>query len=247
MMSITNVKTRAIIYQQTLYKIKGFSGMIWTLMVLQILAIASTFGGVGGGGMSESGPLDLHYTIFNATFVIIFTFLWILVSAFLITTRSYETNDYSFITTRFTSHAANAGFLFAVSILAGFTAMLSSYIIQFAHWLAFDTELAVGAHLTIGEFLLGWFGMILYLLLLGSAGYFLGWIFQVSPLLRIAVFVIAASVLFGIPAAGNALESVFYFFTQERNILLFAVKVGLTTVAFWGITYALTRNLEVRR
>ncbi|SER84344.1 hypothetical protein [Salisediminibacterium halotolerans] len=244
---MTHINTPAIIAKQLKYKIRGFSGMIWTLMIVQILAVAAAFGGTGGGSMTEPGPLNLHYTTYNAAFIIIATFLWIAISAFIITTRAYEADDYTFITTRLTSHAANASFLFLASIAGAVTAMLTTYIIQLSHLIALDIDLAVSHPLSPGEFLIGTAGITLYLFLIASISYLIGWLFQVSKFLRIVIIAFLAAVLFGIPIASGALESVYSFFVNESSLIIFALKVITAAAIMWSAVYSLTRTLEVRR
>lgn len=244
---MTYVNTPAIIGKQIKYKLYGFSGMIWTLMIVQILAVAAAFGGSGGGSMTEPGPLNLHYTTYNAAFIIIATFLWIAVSAFIITTRAYEADDYSFVTSRFTSHAANAAFLFLASIAGALTAMLTTYVVQLSHWIAIDIDLAVGNPLSPGEFIIGAAGITLYLFLIASLSYLIGWLFQVSNFLRVLIIAFLAAVLFGLPIASGTLETVYSFFVHEANLFIFALKTITVSALFWAAVYVLTRNLEVRR
>lgn len=248
-MSLTNVKLGQIVKKQYVFKCRSYSGMFLSLMGLQLLAILLS--GTGGSGSSSGNDyLNVGVTYVSASNVIVFTMIWALISAILITTKVYKEEEFTFITNRLSNNLANMGFLVTCSVIGGVTAYLSSFlvraIVQMTSRTTFlsDHGLATSVMESIGAFS----APILYVLLCCAVGYFIGTLVQLhrSFIIILPVGLLSMSILserFGIK---NITLEIPNFYFQESSLLLFFIKVIVTVLLLFGGAIMLSNQQEVK-
>lgn len=236
-----------VVKKQYFYKLKANIDSFSSLVGIQALAILFSFGGVGSSSMG-SGELYVNVKHYSSDIVLVFTLIWALVTAITITTRPYRNQDFSFVSNRLSSSLSNTCFLTTISILGAITSILSGSLIQVLTYLFLDEEMYLlnewGHH-----FFLGVTTVFLYLLLVSSLGYFIGTMVQVSKLF---IFVLPLSFIgllfFDVFTFQQPiLVSVFQFYVMEPILLLFIVKVLLTSSAMLAAAIFILNRLEVRR
>jgi len=232
--------------KQVAFKLQSYSGMIWTLMVMQLLGLLMGGGGFAGGSIG-SGSVTLSYAAYNANSIIALTMLWIFISSILITTKAYQLDDYSFVASRKTSHYANGLTIVIASLFGALTGMLSSYVIRIIFLLRAEEVIVSAAPYNIGEWLTGVSVTFLYLLLFAFLGYCIGMVFQVHVFLRVGLILMAIIFFFfGGRVNGLLLETVAGFYIMETSFLLFLSKIVISVVTLFMLTILITSRMEAR-
>lgn len=248
-MSLTNVKWGQIVKKQYVFKCRSYSGMFLSLMGLQLLAILLSVTG-GSGRSSGNDNLNVDVTYVSANSVIVFTMIWALISAILITTRIYKEEEFTFITNRLSNNVANMAFLVTCSVIGGVTAYLSSFVVRAIVQSTSRATLLSEHGLTssVTESIGAFSAPILYVLLCCAVGYFIGTLIQLHRIFIIMLPAGFVSTLILSERFGNkniTLEvSEFYF--QESSPLLFFIKVMVTVLLLFGGAIILSNQQEVK-
>lgn len=245
-MSLTTTSLGETVKKQYLFKLKANIDSLSSLIGIQLLAIVFSIGGVGSSGM---GGMDYSINIkhYSVDLVLAFTMIWSFVTAITITTKPYRNQDFSFVSNRLSSSLANMLFILTVSVLAGFTALLSGNLLQIV--LMFFAGQQFYYINDPSSLFLGLFVVLIYLLLVSSLGYFVGSLVQVNKIFIIIIPAVFIGLLFlGISIWGQpVLVSVFQFYLMESVLSLFLVKAVATMVIFFTLAIRILNTLEVRR
>lgn len=248
MMSLTRINLGKLVQKQYLYKLKSFSGVFTTLMILQ--AIGIFFSVVGGDYFgSSSSKITVNVQFFSAEQVILFTMLWMFFTAIIITTKAYREDNFTFVTNRLSNNLANGLFLLTASIIAGTTSYLSGFLVRIIMRFFNGLHIGVtGLPDTLYELSSGLIGLMLIFLILAVIGYLVGTLVQLN---RIFI-VILPVVFFGFTMLSDALgekniaAELFNFYFTESSIVLFAVKIIATSIILFVMSTLLSNRQEVR-
>ncbi len=235
-----------LVGEQYLFKWKAFAGVFNSMVALQLLAIVFTWGGTGMHGTSM-GNVSLWMNYYSTDGVIGLTLVWVFFTSILITTKSYRNDDYLFITNRLSSNLANMAFLLSASTVAGLTAVFSQYLIQMIQYLRGNTFLTEALPLTTGEWLSGTAATILYVLFIGTIGYFIGNVVQLHRMLIIIVPVGLLGFLFIYDFNEPGFVSLYEFYFRETAFGLFAVKIIGTVFLLFLANILVSNRQEVRK
>lgn len=247
-MSLTKIGFSDLVRRQYLFKLRAYSGVFTTLMVLQALGILfSVLGGNSSGTWSTK--VEITVSFYSAEQVIMFTMLWIFISAILITTKAYREDDFTFVTNRKSNNLANGLFLITASLIGGLTSYLSGFLIKVIMRFFNGNYLAVsGLPSTWFELFSGIVALLLLMLLLSMLGYLIGNIVQLHK-----VFIVLLPVLFiGFLSLANNLgdgklgTNIFSFYFAEASILIFTVKVITTSTLLFIFSLIISSRQEVR-
>ncbi len=223
-------------------------GSILTLIFLQVIAIllasiSTNYSMYGSNGIS----ITSH--VYSSDIVLIFTFLWAFITAILITTRAYRYDDYSFIATRNSSNIANVLYLLTVSIFAGVTAMLSSFLIKSSAYFLHEAYIYERVSMSTIEYMTGLSASVLYVCLFAMAGYVIGLLVQWKRLFMVVIPVLFIGSMFSTNTYHSnppVLEVITGFILQESSFLLFSVKVIAICVVLFLASMTISKRLEVR-
>lgn len=244
----TEVKLWDIVKKQTHYKLHAYISVFSSLLIIQVVGILFSTNGSGNSGMGFSGG-SLNIRFLTGDIIIIFTILWALISAIIITTKSYRNDDFIFISNRLSSNISNILFLIIASVIGGVTSMLSGILLKVIVFFVLKENYTLGTLISFQELLLGMFVSFLYILLLAAIGYFIGTVTQISK--WFGVLLPTLFIGYSIVSANKDNEviliaEVFTFFAQESSLFLFLTKIILTSSILFFFSTLLSNNMEVR-
>lgn len=248
MMSLTKIGIGELVKKQYFFKLRAYSGIFTTLIVLQAIGIFfSVLGGDSSG--TASSKIELTVTSYSSEQVIIFTMIWIFISAILITTKAYREDDFTFVSNRMSNNLANGLVLLTASLLGGVTSYLSGFLIKIITRFFDHNFLALtGLPSTKTELISGVSSIILIMVLLSSIGYLVGTIIQVSNVFIVILPALFVGFLFLADNVGNSniAFQVFEFYFNEPSILLFTMKMVVTSVLLYIGASIISNRQEVR-
>lgn len=248
-MSLSNPSAVTIVKKQFQYKTVAYLDHFFSLVIMQLLALFFSYGGVGSTGV---GSNNFYYQVnyYSADGVIVFSMIWGLITGIYITTKSFRYDDFSFVTNRLASNISNSLFLLFASIFAGASAMLTAFLQRVVYY--FFGNGTVMFNYELMEYnrqaLMGIGASILHVLLFCALGYLIGSFVQVH---KILAFIIPALFFFLLKTLENEnfnmMQKLFRFYYQEASFILFTVKVILTVLCFFILSAVVTNRLEVKR
>jgi hypothetical protein len=249
MMSLAETNLWAVVKKQYIFKLQSYANLFLSLVIVQLIALLFTAGGMAGTSGIGWNNMLVEVKLYSGETIFIYTALWVMAAAFILTLPLYRNIDFSFVTNRLSSNMANIGFLVTASIAGGVTATLATLLLRnILYYIGgsenfFSTNFLVGP----GEFLSGMAVAILYLLLFSAAGYFAGALIQ----LHRSLYVILPALLLGTFFYEAANEHVrifraFVFFTLERSPWLFFQKITISVLLLWICAILLSNRAEVR-
>lgn len=247
MMSLSTANLFDTVKKQFAFKLKANIDTFSSLVGLQLLAILFSLGG-SGSFMSSSQGMHLQVKYYSADVVIIFTMLWALVTAITITTKQNRNNDFTFVTNRLSSGLSDILFLLIGSLVGAITAMLSKYLPLVIAILIFHEDL-YSAPLDVSHIFLGFAMSFIYIFAVSSIGYLVGILVQVNKLFAgfIPVLVIGSLFLDASMQREPTVISIFQFYVMEPSILLFTLKMILTSALLFLASIFILNRLEVKR
>ncbi|WP_154651054.1 hypothetical protein [Robertmurraya massiliosenegalensis] len=248
MMSLANVSLMETVKKQFQFKMKAYIDAFSSLVGIQFIAILFSLAGNGGSSGGSSSGFIFHIKNYSADLVIVFTFIWILVTSITITTKPYRNQEFTFVTNRLSSSLSNIFFLLAASILGAITAVMSRFLIQCIAYFLFKEQL-YATPLVTSEIMIGIVASLLYIFWISSIGYFIGALVQVHKMFAVLVPVIVVGSLFydGFMQRDATLIGLFQFYFFESSLALFAIKVLVTTALFYLASMSILNRMEVRR
>ncbi|MDQ0155693.1 hypothetical protein [Robertmurraya andreesenii] len=246
-MSLVTANLMETVKKQYGFKLKANIDAFSSLVGIQLLAILFSLNGSGSSG-TFSETLSLDVTYYSADIVVIFTMIWALVTAITITTKPYRSYDFTFVTNRLSSNLSNMLFLLTASLLGTITAVLSRYLIQVIGYFIMHNQVYL-TPTTFGDIFLGIAAGFLYIFCISAIGYLIGTLVQVNKLFVLLVpgLIIGSIFLDASMQREPSLMGIFQFYLMESSILLFAIKMLLTTAFVFGLSFIILNRMEVRR
>ncbi|WP_072771175.1 hypothetical protein [Desulfitobacterium chlororespirans] len=254
MMSINEVKTGTstlsqMILKQYGYKLKGHSGLIYSLMIVQLLSLLLSLSS-NGGMSSNSDSISIAVRTYTGDILLIFSLLWLMVVASLLGSQPYRSMELSVVNNRLVSHASNILLLLTYAAYAGVTSTLAVII----HRLMLSATLKEGEFLLGGlqiipqDLLLGMFVATLYFILLAATVYLIQSFGLHSKGLGIILWICFFAFGFGtVRIFDFNLGKVLEFYAAETSLGVFVLKVFCTAVLFLGSSVLITKGMEVKR
>ncbi|MBO1512915.1 hypothetical protein [Metabacillus bambusae] len=249
MMFLTEVKLVDIVKKQFMYKIKAYLSVFSSLLTIQIIGILLSTTGSRSMGTSSNG-FSLNVSYYTGDIIIIFTMIWALISAIIITTKAYRNDDFVFVSNRLSSNLSNIVFLLFASIVGGITTMLSGILFKVIMYFILDDGNVATTFISIQELIVGIIASILYVFLLASLGYFVGMLVQLSKWFTIILPAVFLGYLF---LGGNRngeptfLLEIGKFFIDEASLLVFFLKVIAAGSFLFYVSIILSNKIEVRQ
>lgn len=240
------VQLKNIVKIQFQYKMRAHMSMLSTLMLYQIIFIA--LGILLSSTSFGSGNETVSFTIneYSANNVIGVTMIWSFIAGVILTKKSSKEIMNTLVVSKQSNHLANGLFILLISVFAGITAFLSHFIIASGVSLIRGVEfLTSQGGLLFNEVFSGMIITLLYILLISVIGYMLGAFAQVNKGITIVVIVLC---LFGgsISKVMHVYSKIGSFYYLETNIILFTVKILITTVVLFIVAMSVGKRLEAR-
>jgi hypothetical protein len=250
MMSLTNITLGDVVKKQFQFKLHAYSGVYLSLVVLQLIGVLFSLGGVGSSG-GGTNTINYNMNYYSGDIVIFFTILWGFIVSILVTTSAYRNDDFTFISNRLSSDLSNYLFLILASLIGAFTALLSSFLLKTLVFIlpGFEVLHYYSSEISPTEYILGFVTTFLYIILLAALGYLIGNLVRLNPLLKILIPVVFFGYLFvgGMFAEVSGLTAVIEFFISETDPVLFILKSAATAALLLAVSAWINSRVEVRR
>ncbi|KMY50406.1 hypothetical protein [Peribacillus loiseleuriae] len=248
-MSITKPSLTNIVKKQYSYKLRAYRQVYNSLIALQLLAIFFSFNGVGS--MSGNwGGIHLNINYYSADIIIIFTMLWGLNSAALITTKAYRFDDFAFVTNRLSGNMANLYVMLTLSVIGGLTSILSGVLLKLLIYYSTDVQIFNDTRLMSEPnlFVTSILSASMYVFLFCVLGYMIGMLFQVNKMILVALAALFIWGLFkDVSGGSNVMVNVFTFFVSESSLFLFFIKMMFCSILLFSISLVISNRMEVRQ
>lgn len=246
---LSPINFKDIVLKQYLYKLKGHSGLFYSLIFIQLVITLFSFG-QRSGMSSGSDHLSISIYTYSGDVFLIFSFIWMAVVTSLLGSRAYQSMDSSVITDRTAGNAANIMLIITYALFAGITATLMSIPqrLILAMNLKESEFLYEGLQIVPQELLLGMLVASLYLILLAAVIYFIQMVSNRSKVSGIVLLVVIFAFAFGyVVVLGFNFGKFIRFFTGESSLALFFLKTVLTAAIFFGLSILVSKRMEVKR
>ncbi|WP_027963636.1 hypothetical protein [Halalkalibacillus halophilus] len=244
-MYLTEVNHWDNVKKQIRFKLSVFSGLFTTLVFIQLFAMFISFQGTGSSGTTR-GVFNLNISMITGDIIFFFTVAWMIAVTVGIIRTSTIDMDHTFVSSRTTSHLANGGFLVIVSFIATITTVMAEFTLKASYYLIFGSEsVAIIEAYTFFETIISVLVIFMYLLFAGAFTYFIWHLASIHILLKVIIPV----VLFGLFMISFAtpISKVASFYFLENNLLLFIIKITLTSAFLFGATIFYTASREVKK
>jgi hypothetical protein len=248
-MSLNKVTLGEVVKKQYLYKLKAYSGVYTSLMVIQAIAILFAFSAMNSfGTSSEAFSLDIKY--YSVDVVVGLTMLWAFISSITITMKAYRNCDFNLVTNRLSSDLSNFTFMGTIGLLGAITSLLSSFLLKIILYFLPSTEVMYFSTLQTSPsvILKGFLATFLYMLLFAALGYLVGTLVQLHPMVKIVLPVLFFGLLLfgGILGRVDIVASFLGFFFTEASFFLFFIKVVITVAILLYMSAIIYGRSEVR-
>lgn len=254
MMSLSEIELspmsfKHIVLKQYLYKLKGHSGLIYSLIFAQLLALLfsmNSMSGMHSGGDYLSISINTH----TGDMFLIFAFIWMVGVTSSLGSQTYRSIDFSLVTNRKVSHATNILLILTYSLYAGITANLMSLFQRIVLVESIDASEFIygGLQIPPQELLLGIFVTTLYLLLLASVTYLIQMVVSLNKSSGIALMIVFFAFLLGyIRLYEFNAANILRFYAEESSLGLFVIKVVCSVVLLLGLSMLIAKRMEVKR
>lgn len=243
-MSLAEVSLSSIIFKQYIYKLKGNSGLVYTLIIAQLFGLLLSMGPKSG---MSSGDEVLHVSVktFSGDTTVFLSFAWIIVIAAILTTKQYQNMEFSLVTNRVSSSLSNIMFLLTCSSFAGITSTLMSVLYRVIMVFTSDQASVIfNGTITTNDLLLGILVSSLYMILLAAVAYLVRLIIEVNKMFAIIVPVVFIGLL---TTNTQFFGDVIKFYVLENSLALFTLKVLITAIILFGMSVLLSNRMEVNR
>lgn len=242
-MSSKEVNLQSISLKQYYYKLKAYSSLVHSLIIVQMIALLFSLGGVSHMS-SNNGKLSVSVQSYSSNIAIVFSLFWIAFIAVQLVSKPYKKMELPLVMNRLSGDLSNVGFLMTVCVFGGITSSLVGVLLRVITYFAFDRSQIVfnGFFLAYADLLLSMCIAILYMLLISALGYFIGVLTQLNGAFVIIIPVVILGVL---KVYTDFAQSVFKFFAFEVSLSMFVLKVFITSIILFGISIFLSNRMEV--
>ncbi len=245
-MSLQEVSLYKVVRKQVFYKVKSYTGILQTLMVLQIIGLLTAASGSSGMMGGSSGSLNYSITFFSGTAITVMTIMWIITNSVLISTTAYRNDDFTFVSTRWSRHLANGVYIGFLAILGTLTSYMGINVLKVVYQ-ALRIEAIYDMNLTYMEHFVSLVTIFGYILLSGISAYFIGSVLQFNKVFTVSgiIAIVALITLINSFNHVNLYYSIGQFILEEESIPIFMIKIGSICILAFSASWFLNKNQEV--
>lgn len=242
MMFLSNISLTGVVLSQVKFKLSAYSGLIYSLIILQVLGILFATGWSSSGTSINNISINLNISSIDSGFI--FVSLLAISVGNLITTRAYRYDDFSFVATRLSSNIANCIVLLIFSCYAGVTTYFSVYLMRIFLTFNSTNEFVEGPTILDDPMnsLLTILAMIIFLWMFSSLGYIAGTLFQKHKLLFFGALVIIIMLLL----TGTWIRISEIIFVENSSLLILVAKTFGIAILIFATSTAISNRLGVR-
>ena len=245
-MSLSNPTMNDIVKKHYLYKLRSHRTILISLILIQILGILlSSFSGEYSAGYAFDNYIEVNFSIFSNSIIIMLTLLWAFAASIHLTNKAHRYEIFTFVTNRITNQISNILLLLTLSLIGGTTAITAGFTTRLIIYYKYSSNALASSFL---EYMTGIIAVFLYILLISSLGYLIGTLVQFhKSFILIIPSLYVGIITFGSLKIGSWLELLYRSIVEEPILLLFAFKVLLLVFIFFAISIGIQNRLEVRR
>lgn len=250
-MSLNRYNLQDLVLKQYQYKLRSYTDLFYGLVIAQVIALLLSFNGISNMN-SSSTYWTFSVKLISTEIIIVFTMLWMFANAFHFTRKQYRDADFSFISNRLSSNLSSILQIFTLAVIASVTTTLLGVLLRViayfrigAHNIPYETFV-----LPVSDLLLGVASLMVYLILVGSIGYFFGSLVQWNKVFVVVFPAFVIGLTFIEARVGGSDSLVFKlvkFYVLESSFLLFVIKAMATSAIMFAASIVLTNRLEVRK
>ncbi|SDG11225.1 hypothetical protein [Desulfosporosinus hippei] len=241
-MSLKKIDPLSISLRLYFYKLKGYSVLLYGLILAQIIALLFSLNGISYMS-SNNGELSVSVNTYSASLVIVFSLVWIFYTAIQLTTKRYKRIEIPLVTNNITGHLSDIGFLMTACFFGGLTSSLAGVLLRVIIYFTFDRSQVIVDQffLPFIDLLLGAAVSALYMILISAIGYLIGVLTKVS----MAFVIVIPTVILGLLRVyADFVQTLVAFFTRETSFPLFVLKVLITSMLLFGFSFLLSNRRE---
>ena len=242
MMFLSSSSLTSVVLSQVKFKLSAYNGLIYSLIILQLMGILFATGGASSGTSINNISISLNISSIDSGFI--FVALLAISVGNLITTKAYRYDDFSFVATRLSSNIANSIVLLIFSCYAGVTTYFTGYLMRIFLTYNSNNEIVVGSSILNDPInsLLTILAMIIVLWLFSSIGYIAGTLFQLHKLLFFGAVVMS----FMLFMTKTWIRISGAIFVENGSLLILAIKIFSITILLFAISTTISNRLGVR-
>ena len=225
------------------YKLKAYSNLFNWLILVQIVALLFSLGGVSSTGGSNN-EVSVSVTHYSSNLVIVFSFFWIWFIAIQLTTKQYKNLETTMVTNRITENLSSIGYLLTACAFGGITSSLGGLLLRVIMYFTSNRSQLIfdGFYLAYSDLFLGMVVGILYMVLISAISYLLGVIARINMVIGAIIIALIIGLL---RIYTNLAQMAFEFITYEVSLPLFALKVVTISIVLFGVSMLLSNRREV--
>ena len=244
-MSSIEVSILSISFKQYYYKLKAHTDLLNRLIITQIIALLLSLGGTSSMG-AGSALVSVTMRNYSANIVIVFSVLWVMIVAVLLTTKPYKQIEMPLVGNRMTGNLSDVAFLMTASVFAGVTSSLGGVLLRVMMYFISDRSAMAldGFFLTFTDLMFGMAVAILFLGLFSAMGYLIGVIVQANKAFAI---LIAVAIIGALRVYTHLGQPVVEFYIGNVPLLWFALKVIITSIILFGVSIMVSERMEVNQ
>lgn len=252
MMSLSKISLFTVVKNQYYLKLRSYASLFNSLIVMQLIAILFSLGGIGQGSRG-SFDIDFNTHYYTTDYVIVFTMIWAFILGIQITSKDYREQTTPFVTNNLAGNLSNIIFILTASSVGGFLAILSRFFFRAIVRFVFNYDKVLGINMSISlvELFMGIVATILFIFLFSSLGYLFGMLVQWNSIFIIIIPAFFVGTLFyfikvGGVSGDDLVTRTFLFYFQEKAFFIFLLKVIVTSIPIYIGSYFVSSRLEVR-
>ena len=248
-MSLKESSLSSIVLKQYVYKLKGHSGLVYSLMFTQLIGLLLSMG-PRGSTSSGSEFLSVSVRTYSADTTLLFSCVWIIVMASLLGSKGYRSMEFSLVTNRISSHLSNILLLVTYSVFAGMTSTSMSGLHRIIMVITLNPSEFIfdGLRIAPADLLLGILVSSLYMFLLAAGAYLIRMIIELNKSFGVILSLVLLAFVFGtVRIFALNIENLMRFYTSESSLGIFVLKVLLTVLVLFGLSILTSNRMEVKR
>lgn len=232
--------------RQYFFKLKAYFELMFSLVIFQIIGIL-----FGLGGTSSEATNYVTITKYSSTVVMILTVFILFGIGIVIQTEKYSKINETTVGNKWSSGFTDIAFIITLCVFGGITSALSGYIFRVVFYFTNSGGdiVSEGFYIPLQILFVSIISTILYAVLISSLGYLAGALIRLHK----AFIIILPAVFIGVIFLRRANEilfeaslGIYNFYCAETFLLIFALKVIITSAIFFTAAVAITSNMETK-
>lgn len=243
-MSLANSSMYSIIKKQYLFKLKSYSWFFFIMICAQIIGILADVFNIGGSMSFSYSTYTINIYKISTLQVFIFTVICIIGVIINLGFKEWKSIDFSFVSNSITSDISNIAFLITYGLFGSVTYSLSAAFVRIIRYLSMSSAdiFEQGFFISSADILYSIVSSFFYILLFCSICYLLSVLVQKSKMFILVIFLCIASI-----PRFDITRGWITFYSQEHSLLMFIIKVLLSSILFFTASVLLSETMEVRR